>query len=35
MGAWAAELHAVERVTAAKRELDVVKAHLTETEAVL
>ena len=35
IGAWAAELRAVERATAAERELDAVKAHLVETKAVL
>ena len=34
-GARAAELRAVERVTAAKQKLDVAKAHLAEAEAVL
>ena len=35
MGARAVELRAVERATAAERELDAVKAHLVETEAML
>ena len=35
MGAQAVELRAVERATAAERELDVAKAHLVETEAAL
>ena len=34
-GARAAKLCAVERATAAKRELDVAKAHLAKTEAAL
>ena len=33
--AWAVELCAVERATAAMRELDVAKVHLVEIEAVL
>ena len=35
MGARAAELHAVERATAAEREIDMAKVHLAETKAVL
>ena len=34
-GAWATELRAVERATAAKQKLDAAKAHLAETEAML
>lgn len=35
MGARAAELRAIERATAAKRELDATKVHLAKTKAVL
>ena len=35
MGARAMELCAVEQATAAEQELDVMKAHLAETEAAL
>ena len=35
MGAWAAELRAVERATAVEQELNVAKVHLAETKAVL
>ena len=34
-GAQEVKLHAVERATAAERELDAEKVHLAETEAVL
>ena len=35
MGAWAIELCAVERMTAAEQKLDTAKAHLVETKAAL
>jgi len=34
-GAYAAELHAIERATVVERELDAVKVYLVETEAAL
>ena len=35
MGAWAAELRAVERATVAEQKLNAMKAHLVETKATL